>query len=57
MVDHRSPMNLKFVLAMATYAAMAVLATFTLTGKLRIAVWILMGGLALKTVIAYFAHR
>jgi hypothetical protein len=50
-------MNLKFVVAMATYAAMSALAAFTLTGKLRIAVWILMGGLALKTLIAYFAHR
>ena len=50
-------MNVKFLVAMATYGAMAALAAFTLDGKLRIAVWILMGGLALKTVIAYYAHR
>ena len=40
---------------MATYAAIAVLAAFTLDGKLRIAVWIFMGGLALKTLIAHKA--
>ena len=57
MVEHRSPMNAKFVIAMTTYAAMSALASFTLDGKLRIAVWILMGGLALKTLIAYYAHR
>ena len=42
--------------AMAAYAILALLATFTLDGKLRLAVWILLGGLALKTLIAYKAH-
>ncbi len=42
--------------AMAAYAVLALLATFTLDGKLRLAVWILLGGLALKTLIAYKAH-
>jgi hypothetical protein len=55
-------MNRRFLAAMATYAAIAILAAFTLDGKLldgklRLAVWILMGGLALKTLIAYKAHR
>jgi hypothetical protein len=55
-------MNRRFLAAMATYAAIAILAAFTLDakvldGKLRLAVWILMGGLALKTLIAYKAQR
>jgi low temperature requirement protein LtrA len=62
MVKHRHPMNKRFLAAMATYAAIAVLAAFTLDGKLldgklRLGVWILMGGLALKTLIAHKAHR
>ena len=62
MVEHRFPMIRRFLAAMATYAAIAILAAFTLDGKLldgklRLAVWILMGGLALKTLIAYKAHR
>ena len=50
-------MNGRFLVAMATYAAMAALAAFTLDGKLRLAIWILMGGLALKTVIALKARQ
>jgi hypothetical protein len=37
------------VAAMAAYAAFATLATLTLTGKVRIAVWIFLGGMAVKT--------
>ncbi len=37
---------------MATYAIVAVVATFWIEGTLRTAVWILMGGLALKTLVA-----
>jgi len=48
-------MNRKFAAAMATYAAMAIQAGFTLDGGLlRNAIWILMAGLAIKT---YIAHR
>jgi hypothetical protein len=57
-------MNKRFVPAMGTYAALAVLAGFTITGsvdsfdgKLRIAVWILLGGLAFKTWIAYKTQK
>ena len=46
----------RFLAAMAAYAAIALLAAFTLDGKLRIAVWIFMGALALKTLIAYKAR-
>ncbi len=42
---------------MGVYAVLALAATFTLDGKLRTAVWVLMGGLALKTLIAYKARQ
>jgi hypothetical protein len=46
-------MQKKYWTAMATYAALAVLAAFTLDGGLlRNAVWVLMAGLAVKTYIA-----
>ncbi len=48
-------MNARFYSALAAYAALALLAAFTLDGVLRLAVWILMAGLALKTWIAYKA--
>lgn len=43
---------MKFWIAMAVYALIALLATFWIEGTLRTAVWILMAGLALKTVVA-----
>jgi hypothetical protein len=39
-------------MALACYAAIAVLATATLDGKFLWAVWVFLGGLALKTYIA-----
>jgi hypothetical protein len=39
-------------LALAAYAAIAVLAALTLDGKFLWMVWILLAGLALKTYIA-----
>ena len=41
--------------AMGTYAVLALLASVTLDGVFRIAVWIFLGGLAAKTLIAYKA--
>jgi hypothetical protein len=41
----------KFYLALACYAAIAILATLTLDGKFRWVVWIFLGGLAAKTYI------
>ena len=38
--------------AMAAYAFLAILAGFTLDGKLRIFIWLLMGVLAFKSWIA-----
>jgi len=37
---------------MASYAVIALMAALTLDGKFRLVVWILLGGLALKTYIA-----
>jgi hypothetical protein len=46
-------MDKRFIAAMSAYAVIAVLAAFTLDGdKLRDAVWILMAGLAMKTLIS-----
>ena len=46
-------MDKKFIAAMTVYAVIAILAAFTLDGgKLRNVVWIVMGGLALKTYAA-----
>jgi hypothetical protein len=47
-------MNTRLVAALAAYTILAVLAGFTLDGKLRLFIWILMGALAVKT---YAAHR
>lgn len=48
-------MRTRFLWAMGSYAVLALLAAFTLDGVMRNAVWILVGGLTVKTVIAYKA--
>ncbi len=48
-------MTTRLYWAMGAYAVIALLALFTLDGLLRIAVWIFLGGLAAKTLIAYKA--
>jgi hypothetical protein len=42
----------RFYLAMASYAALALLAWLTLDGKFLWVVWIFLGGLAVKTYLA-----
>lgn len=42
----------KLILAMACYAVLATMAGTTLDGDLRLVVWIVLAGLALKTWIA-----
>ena len=37
--------------AMLSYAAIALLATFTLDGKFRLFVWIFLAGLAIRTYL------
>jgi hypothetical protein len=41
----------KFYLALACYAAIAILAAFTLDGKFRLVVWIFMGWLAFRSYL------
>jgi hypothetical protein len=41
----------RFYLSMVTYAMLAILAGVTLDGKMRLAVWIFLAGLALRTII------
>ena len=60
-------MTRRLIWAMLAYAVLAVLSGWTLddavlrvgerTVELRVAVWILLGGLALKTLIAYGKFR
>jgi hypothetical protein len=50
-------MNARFAIAMAAYALLAVFATILFTGKIRAAVWIFLGGLALKTMIVVASRR
>jgi hypothetical protein len=53
--DDESQPNRKgpsFLTAMACYAAIALLAAFTLDGNFRLVVWIILAGLAAKTYLA-----
>ena len=50
-------MNHKFAAAMCTYAALAILAGFTLDGAIRIATWVFLGGIALKTCLVVLKRR
>jgi hypothetical protein len=42
---------------MGCYAALAVLAGFTLSGDWRIATWIFLGGIALRTYLVVLKRR
>jgi hypothetical protein len=50
-------MNARLVAAMGAYAVLALLGAILLTGKMRLAVWIFLGGLAAKTLIAMAQRR
>jgi hypothetical protein len=41
--------DLRFIAAEGFYAVLAILAGFTLDGKIRLATWIFLAGIALKT--------
>ncbi len=47
----------RFYIAMGTYGVLAILAGVTLDGKIRLAVWIFLAGLALRTLIALKARE
>ena len=49
--------DLKFVAAMSTYVILAVLAGFTLDGPIRLATWVFLGGIAIKTVLVVAKRR
>ena len=42
-------MNSRFYLALGCYAVLALLAAVTLEGPFRLAIWVFLGGLAVKT--------
>jgi hypothetical protein len=50
-------MKPRLVAAMSCYAVLALLAAFTLSGVFRLAVWVFLAGLAVKTWIAVAAAR
>ncbi|HLW77483.1 MAG TPA: hypothetical protein VKS01_10865 [Bryobacteraceae bacterium] len=50
-------MDVKFTAAMGAYLVLAILAGFTLEGNLRIATWIFLGGIALKTFLVVLKRR
>ena len=50
-------MTRKFALAAAIYAALAILAFFTLDGKIRIATWLFIGAFAFKTWLVVLKQR
>jgi hypothetical protein len=43
--------DLKFIAAMVCYGILALLAGLTLDGRILAAVWIFLGGIAIKTVL------
>ncbi len=50
-------MNRRFLAAMSTYAGLAILAGFTLDGKIRIGTWIILGYFAFMTWIVVLKRR
>ena len=50
-------MNTRFAIAMAVYAVLGILGTISLTGKIRQAVWVFLGFLAIKTVIVVMSRK
>jgi len=42
---------------MGSYGVLAVLAGFTLDGKIRLATWIFLGGIAIKTILVVLKRR
>ena len=44
-------------MAFGLYAILALLSGFTLTGVIRLATWIFIGGLALKTILVVLRER
>jgi hypothetical protein len=49
--------DLRFIAAMSTYVILAVLAGFTLDGRIRIATWVFLGGIAIKTILVVLKRQ
>ena len=52
MADLNAPLNRRFLIAMFSYAALATLAAFRLSGRPRLVVWLVLGLFALRTILA-----
>ena len=50
-------MNRKFAIALASYVILAILAFFSLDGKIRLATWIFLGAFAFKTWLVVLKQR
>ena len=50
-------MNRKLAVTLTSYAILAILAFFTLDGKIRLATWIFLGAFALKTWLVVLKER
>jgi hypothetical protein len=50
-------MNRKFAVTLATFAGLAILAYFTLDGKILLATWIFLGAFALKSWLVVLKQR
>jgi len=50
-------MSRKLAGALGTYAGLAILAGFTLDGKIRLATWIFLGAFAFKTWLVVLKER
>lgn len=48
---------IRFLVTLAVYAVLAVLVGLTLEGTIRLATWIFLGGMALKTSIVVLKDR
>ena len=47
----------KLAITLSTYAALAILASFTLDGRIRLATWIFLGAFAFKTWLVVLKDR
>lgn len=49
--------DLRFVAAMCSYGILALIAGLTLDGRIRIATWVFLGGIAIKTLLVVLKRR
>jgi hypothetical protein len=49
--------DLKFIATMSAYGILALVSGFTLEGRIRIATWVFLSGIAIKTVLVVLKRR